>query len=198
MYSRILLKSAYFCQNCESITDCKNSCPGCGSSAILPLSCWLSRVAPALAHMALFLLAALMCVHTSRAQELLPAAPEPVPVVTKAHLAEWGGLVLARGADWASTQECQRRPAAWCHEYELPTSLVRNKAGFAGFEAAVAAGSAWFQLHEERRGHRKLAHWGQVGGDLVVGFTAGENWRVAAGSGTSTATFVAGGKPVRK
>jgi hypothetical protein len=91
----------------------------------------------------------------------LPSAPKPV----KSHLfgtVDWalaGSVVVGRALDWTSTEECLRRP--WCHEVELPTVLVKNKVGFAAFEAVVSGFSILAQYEMTRHGHRRLARLGQ-------------------------------------
>jgi hypothetical protein len=83
----------------------------------------------------------------------------------KSHLfgtVDWtlaGSVVLGRALDWTSTEECLRRP--WCREVELPTELVKNKVGFAVFEAAVSGFSILAQYEMTRHGHRRLARLGQ-------------------------------------
>jgi hypothetical protein len=52
-----------------------------------------------------------------------------------------------------------RRP--WCREVELPTEPVKNKVGFAAFEAVVSGFSILAQYEMTRHGHRRLARLGQ-------------------------------------
>jgi hypothetical protein len=93
----------------------------------------------------------------------LPSAPKSTAV--KSHLfgaLDWtlaGSVVVGRALDWTSTEECLRRP--WCHEVELPTVLVKNKVGFAAFEAVVSGFSILAQYEMTRHGHRRLARLGQ-------------------------------------
>jgi hypothetical protein len=113
---------------------------------------------------------------------LLPAAPTPVAVKRPVFgLKDWslaGSLVAVRGLDWASTEECLRRPWEQCHEGELPTALVKNKVGFAGYEAGISALSILAQYELTRHGHRKVAWLGQ---GIDVGFvahTVTDNYRI--------------------
>jgi hypothetical protein len=93
----------------------------------------------------------------------LPSAPKSTAV--KSHLfgaLDWtlaGSVVVGRALDWTSTEECLRRP--WCREAELPTVLVKNKVGFAAFEAVVSGFSILAQYEMTRHGHRRLARLGQ-------------------------------------
>lgn len=66
----------------------------------------------------------------------------------------------ARAMDWVSTEECQRRPWS-CHEAELPTALVRNKAGFAALEGSEVAAEALLAHLLHKRHHDRLAELGQ-------------------------------------
>jgi hypothetical protein len=67
------------------------------------------------------------------------------------------GVFVARAGDWASTEECLRRPYAQCHEVELPNALVHSKAGFAAFSFGVSAASFVFQYELTKHGHRTIA-----------------------------------------
>jgi hypothetical protein len=93
----------------------------------------------------------------------LPSAPKPVAVTS--HLfgaVDWslaGSVVVTRALDWTSTEECLRCP--WCREAELATVLVKNKVGFAAFEAGVSGLSILAQCEMTRRGHRRLARLGR-------------------------------------
>jgi hypothetical protein len=63
-----------------------------------------------------------------------------------------------------------RRPWQQCHGDELPTTLVKNKVAFAGFEAGVSALSILAQYEMIRHARRKLAWLGQA---IDVGFVGG-------------------------
>jgi hypothetical protein len=88
-----------------------------------------------------------------------------VQVSVKSHLfgtVDWtlaGSVVVGRALDWTSTEECLRR--RWCREVELPTVLVKNKVGFAAFEAVVSGFSILAQYEMTRQGHRRVARLGQ-------------------------------------
>ena len=42
--SAIKLEEAYFCVNCELVTNCSDMCPACGRRQLWPLQKWLGRV----------------------------------------------------------------------------------------------------------------------------------------------------------
>jgi RNA polymerase subunit RPABC4/transcription elongation factor Spt4 len=42
--SAIRLEEAYFCLNCEVVTNCINICPTCGQKKVWPLRNWLGSV----------------------------------------------------------------------------------------------------------------------------------------------------------
>ena len=42
--SAIRLEEAYFCLNCEVVTNCINICPACGHEQLWSLENWLGRV----------------------------------------------------------------------------------------------------------------------------------------------------------
>ncbi len=41
--SAIRLEKAYFCLNCELVTNCSDLCPTCGHRELWPLEKWLGR-----------------------------------------------------------------------------------------------------------------------------------------------------------
>ena len=43
MMQHIPLKSAYLCQDCNSIGNCAEQCPACASAVLMNLSCVLDR-----------------------------------------------------------------------------------------------------------------------------------------------------------
>jgi ferredoxin len=43
MMQHIPLRSAYLCQDCNSIGNCAERCPACASSVLMNLSCVLDR-----------------------------------------------------------------------------------------------------------------------------------------------------------
>jgi hypothetical protein len=92
----------------------------------------------------------------------LPEAPKPVhkQMMTRTGLLLAGALVTARALDWATTEECLRRP--WCHEAELPNALVHSKPALAAFEASTSGLSILAQYEMGKRGHKKLAIMGQA------------------------------------
>jgi hypothetical protein len=112
---------------------------------------------------------------------LLPRAPKPVAAKSLLFVAvDWslaGSLVVARALDWTSTEECLRRPWQQCHEAELPAALVKNKPGFAAFEAGVSALSVLAQYEMTRHGHRRLARLGQSIDVGAVGYSVLHNYR---------------------
>jgi hypothetical protein len=114
---------------------------------------------------------------------LLPSAPIPVTVKSPLFGAvDWslaGSVVVARALDWASTEECLRRPWQECNEGELPAALVKNKPGFAAYEAGVSALSILAQYEMTRHGHRRLARLGQGIDVGSIGYTVVHNYRMA-------------------
>ena len=42
--SAIRLEEAYFCINCEVVTNCSDICPACGHRQLWPLENWLGRL----------------------------------------------------------------------------------------------------------------------------------------------------------
>ncbi len=42
--SAIRLEDAYFCLNCEAITNCVDICPSCGNRGLWPVENWIGRV----------------------------------------------------------------------------------------------------------------------------------------------------------
>jgi hypothetical protein len=42
--SSIRLEKAYFCLNCEVVTNCINICPICGQRQLWPLRNWLGNI----------------------------------------------------------------------------------------------------------------------------------------------------------
>jgi hypothetical protein len=110
----------------------------------------------------------------------LPSAPVAVAVKTPVFGAVDGSLagsvVVARALDWTSTEECLRHP--WCTETELPSALVKNKAGFAAFEAGVSGLSILAQYEMTRRGHRRWARLGQSIDVGSIGYTVMHNYRI--------------------
>ena len=42
--SAIRLEDAYFCLNCEAITNCVDICPSCGHRGLWPVQNWIGRV----------------------------------------------------------------------------------------------------------------------------------------------------------
>jgi hypothetical protein len=112
----------------------------------------------------------------------MPSLPSaPIPLVVKSPLfgvVDWslaGSVVMARALDWKSTEECLRRP--WCREAELPTVLVKNKVGFAAFEAGVSGFSILAEYEMTRRGHRRLARLGQSIDVGSIGYSVLHNYR---------------------
>jgi hypothetical protein len=90
-----------------------------------------------------------------------------------------GSVVATRALDWTSTEECLRRPWKQCHEGELPSTLVKNRAGFAAYEAAVSAFSILAQYEMTRHGHRRVARLGQGVDVGFIGYTVMHNYRMA-------------------
>jgi hypothetical protein len=101
---------------------------------------------------------ALLCTAFAYGSDL-PETPKPKPVMTKTSLLLAGSLVASRALDWATTEECLRRP--WCHEGELPNILVHSKAGLAAFEASTSGLSIFAQYEMAKHGHKNLASMGQ-------------------------------------
>lgn len=79
-------------------------------------------------------------------------------------------VYASHAGDWASTEECTRRPYAQCHEAQLPNALVHNKVGFAAYEFTTASLEVFAQYELTRHGHRKLARVFQA---VNVGVTVG-------------------------
>jgi len=113
----------------------------------------------------------------------LPSAPIPAAVKSPVFgIVDWslaGSVVATRALDWTSTEECLRRPWKQCHEGELPSTLVKNKAGFAAYEAAVSAFSILAQYEMTRHGHRRVARLGQGVDVGFIGYTVMHNYRMA-------------------
>jgi hypothetical protein len=112
----------------------------------------------------------------------LPSLPSaPIPLVVKSTLfgaVDWslaGSVVIARALDWTSTEECLRRP--WCREAELPAALVKNKVGFAAFEAGVSGFSILAEYEMTRHGRRRLARLGQSIDLGSIGYSVLHNYR---------------------
>src|ERR1700722_6910186 len=78
-------------------------------------------------------------------------------------IVDWtlAGIVVAtRALDRTSTEECLRRPSQQCHKGELPTLLVKNRAGFGAFGAGGDWSHYLAQYEMTRHGHRKAgAAW---------------------------------------
>jgi hypothetical protein len=119
------------------------------------------------------------------ASSSLPSAPIPAAVKPPLFgIVDWslaGSVVAMRALDWTSTEECLRRPWQLCHEGELPTTLVKNKAGFAAYEAGLSAFSILAQYEMTRHGHRRLARLGQGIDVGLIGYTVMHNYRMAGG-----------------
>jgi hypothetical protein len=115
--------------------------------------------------------------------EELPETPEPVALMTTSHTTKTTaqakrdylrdglltGVLLARTADWISTQQCVRdaKPIApkivgtWkaqgCQEKELPAALAGSKIGLAAFELGMFSGEVALSNHLASHHHRRLA-----------------------------------------
>jgi len=113
----------------------------------------------------------------------LPSAPAPVsanrPLFGALDYSLAATLVAERALDFASTSECLRRAASQCHEVELPTALVRNKAAFATFEVGTASLSLFEQYYLTRHGHRKMARVIQGANAGFMGFVVSHNYKLA-------------------
>jgi hypothetical protein len=133
-----------------------------------------------------FLCAVILCLATLHARaesSSLPNAPAPV-TAPSVHLGVVdyslaAAIVSERLLDFTSTEQCIRRPAAQCHEVELPTALVRNKAAFAAFEAGTASLSPLEQYELTKHGHRKLAWAIQGANAAFMGFVVSHNYKLA-------------------
>lgn len=127
-------------------------------------------------------LVCLLCASAYAESSSLPSAPTPIavkqPVFTTVDWSLAASVIAARTLDWTSTEECLRRPYAQCHEVELPNSLVHNKVGFAGFEAAMSAVSIFGQYEMTRRGHLKLARIAQAIDVGVMAHTVARNYQL--------------------
>lgn len=75
-----------------------------------------------------------------------------------------------------SADECLRRP--WGREAELPSALVKNKGGFAAFEAGTSGLSILAGYEMTRRGHRRLARLGQTIDVVSIGYAVVHNYRL--------------------
>jgi hypothetical protein len=107
-----------------------------------------------------------------------PSAPIPRAAAPVFGVVDWslaGSVVIARALDWTSTEECLRRP--WCREAELPTVLVKNKVGFAAFEAVASGFSVLAQYEITRHGHKRLARLGQSIDLGAIGYSVLHNYR---------------------
>jgi hypothetical protein len=110
----------------------------------------------------------------------LPSAPTPVaaPHFDVVDYSLAATIISERLLDFTSTEECVRRPAAQCHEVELPSALVRNKVAFAAFEVGTASLSLFEQYQLSKRGHRKLA-WAIQGANAgLMAFVVSHNYRL--------------------
>ena len=99
------------------------------------------------------------------------------PAKNPSHIVDyslWSAVAITRTLDWTSTEQCVRRP--YCHEAELPEALVRNKAGFAFFEAGMTVASVEGQRVLEHRGHVKLARILQLADVAVMSDTVIHNY----------------------
>jgi hypothetical protein len=112
-------------------------------------------------------------------KSLSPFPSAPIPQASPlCGAVDWslaGSVVIARALDWTSTEECLRRP--WCREAELPTALVKNKVGFAAFEAGASGFSILAQYEGTRKGHRRLARLGQSVDLGALGYSVLHNYR---------------------
>lgn len=87
-----------------------------------------------------------------------------------------GGIVAGRALDWASTEQCIRRPYAQCHEGSLPNALVHNKIGFAAYETVSAAGLIYAQYRLTLMGHRRIARTLQFVDFVYMGRVVEKNY----------------------
>jgi len=46
MASVIRLEEAYFCLNCEVVTNCPDTCPACGQKKLWVLENWIGKINP--------------------------------------------------------------------------------------------------------------------------------------------------------
>jgi hypothetical protein len=83
---------------------------------------------------------------------------------------------VARALDWTSTEECLRR--WWCHEAELPTTLMKSKVGFAALEAGTSGLGILAQYEMNRRGHRRLARLGPGVDVGSIGYGVMHNYKM--------------------
>lgn len=93
------------------------------------------------------------------------------------NLTDWTLLGAAAGLrylDYQTTVKALSDPADF-HEAELPRALVDNHAGFAAFEAGTVVANVWVYRLLVRRGHRRLARFGQAINLALVGGTVANN-----------------------
>jgi hypothetical protein len=132
---------------------------------------------PRLAMLALCLLFTLT-LHAESSS--LPNAPTPnKPMFGAIDYSLAATIVSERVLDFTSTEQCIRRPAAQCHEVELPSALVRNKAAFATFEVGTASLSLFEQIYLTKHGHRTMAHVVQGANAAFMGFVVTHNYKLA-------------------
>ena len=113
---------------------------------------------------------------TARSYAQTPLNPSGTFTATDYALA--GGVAASHLLDWASTEECIRRPYAQCHEAQLPNALVHNKVGFAAYETTTAAAETFGQYELTRLGHRKLARFVQSLNITVSFAVVAHNYRL--------------------
>lgn len=139
-------------------------------------------------HKAALLLFVLALSLRAMADEL-PAAPEAstvtvstvAPIKThvfhRSDLAQMGALAAANALDFVSTEHGLAQPKIWVgsrwygwQEKQLPSALVANKAGFAGYLAVKTVGQGFAQYELDKHHHRKLA---ALVADVEIGATFG-------------------------
>ncbi|HEX4036935.1 MAG TPA: hypothetical protein VHX37_02670 [Acidobacteriaceae bacterium] len=101
----------------------------------------------------------------------MPVARTPLPTAEqkpRLDFLDWsliGAAAALRGLDWASTESALARPQ-YFHEAVLPNALVRNKAGFAAFQAGTVAvnyEAYKFLVRHNRRSLARLSQYMYVG-----------------------------------
>jgi hypothetical protein len=88
-----------------------------------------------------------------------------------------GAAAPLRYFDYRSTVEALSEPGRF-HEAELPTALVHNHAGFAGFEAGTVVANYYVYRILARHHHRTVARWGQVINLGALWWSVGHNYRL--------------------
>jgi len=109
------------------------------------------------------------------------SAQSPESAKTKLDLGLYAGVIASNGLDWASTNQCVRRPDI-CREAELPEALVSNKAGWTSYEAAKSVGTIYAAHWLTQHGHPRVARWGLLAVDMLTMAQGAYNYTLCTGA----------------